>query len=89
MRKRRHLDLAVEQNERLERVLHIRTETVVWGRYDAESVGDVLSALISTSKYVKNKNSSSNETDEDGDDKDDDDDDIPMNGWLLDRLQGR
>jgi hypothetical protein len=44
---------------------------------------------ISTSKYVKNKNSSSNETDEDGDDKDDDDDDIPMNGWLLDRLQGR
>jgi hypothetical protein len=44
---------------------------------------------ISTSKYVKNKNSYSNETDEDGDDKDDDDDDIPMNGWLLDRLQGR
>ncbi|CAL6326663.1 unnamed protein product [Bathycoccus prasinos] len=44
---------------------------------------------ISTSKYVKNKNSSSNGTDEDGDDKDDDDDDIPMNGWLLDRLQGR
>jgi hypothetical protein len=37
--------LAVEQNDRLERVLHIRTETVVWGRYDAESVGDVLSAL--------------------------------------------
>ena len=46
-------------------------------------------AKFRTSKYVKNENSSSNETDEDGDDKDDDDDDIPMNGWLLDRLQGR
>ena len=89
MRKRRHLDLAVEQNERLERVLHIRTETVVWGRYDAESVGDVLSALDFNEQVRQNRNSSSNETDEDGDDKDDDDDDIPMNGWLLDRLQGR
>jgi hypothetical protein len=39
---------------------------------------------ITTSKY--NKKSSKGGSD---DDEDDDDDEVPMNGWLLDRLQGR
>jgi hypothetical protein len=42
---------------------------------------------ITTSKY--NKKSSKGESDHDDDDDDDDDDEVPMNGWLLDRLQGR
>ena len=42
---------------------------------------------ITTSKY--NKKSSKGESDHDDEDDDDDDDEVPMNGWLLDRLQGR
>ena len=41
---------------------------------------------ISTNKYAKKKSSNHDDDDDDGDDEDED---IPMNGWLLDRLQGR